>query len=105
MGMNSRKKRDYWASFLADHNALVSATGLPSVALDSEDRFRRLLGEGSVSTAGMQMASLGRLDAQQWAALEKFCRVFFLEFESYEPIESFLAFKDELRRRGSSFTA
>jgi hypothetical protein len=84
---------------------LVSATGLPSVALHSEDRFRRLLGEGSVSLARTRLASLDRLDAQQWAALEGFCLAFFHGFESYEPLELFLAFKHELRRRRSGFRA
>jgi hypothetical protein len=105
MGTRSRKLRDSWASFLTDHNTLVSATGLPSSALHSEARFRRLLGEGSVNAAGTQEASLASLDAQQWAALEGFCRLFFQEFESYDPLEQFLAFKHELRRRGALIAA
>jgi hypothetical protein len=52
MGTRSRKLRDYWASFLTDHNTLVSATGLPSAALHSEVRFRRLLGEGECQRGG-----------------------------------------------------
>ena len=103
MGIHLRKKPDYWASFLSDHNVLVSATGLSSVALHSEDQFRRLLGEGSVNTAGTQVVALGSLDDQQWAALERFCLDFFEEFESSYPLEQFLAFKHELRRRGSGF--
>jgi hypothetical protein len=100
-----RKPGAGWTAFVAEHNAPVAATGLPSVALHSEDRFRRLLGERSVSLAGTQWASLDRLDAEQWAALEGFCRAFFYEFESYEPLELFLAFKHVLRRRGSGFRA
>jgi hypothetical protein len=105
MRTRRRKPGDGWAAFITEHHALVSATGLPSVALRSEDRFRRLLGEGSVSLAGTIRASLGRLDAEQWAALEGFCRAFFHEFESYEPLEMFLALKHELRRRGRGFRA
>jgi hypothetical protein len=105
MNIRSRKLGDYWADFLAEHNALVSATGWPSVALHSEGRFRRPLGEGSVSLAGTKWASLDRLDSQQWAAMEGFCRALFDDFESYEPFEQFLAFKHELRRRGSGFRA
>ena len=74
-------------------------------ALHSEDRLRGLLGEGSVSTEGMQRASLDHLDNQQWAALEEFCRAFFREFESYDPLEQFLPFKHEMWRRGSGFRA
>jgi hypothetical protein len=105
MDTPSRVVRDDWAAFLAGHDSLVSATGLPSAALRSEDRFGRLLGEGSVSTAGTREASLGGLDARQWAALEGFCRAFFREFESYGPLEQFLAFKHELRRHGGGFRA
>jgi hypothetical protein len=105
MSSRSRKLRHGWPSFLEAHEEQVFATGLPLVAFHSEDRFRRLLSEGILSTAGSQAASLAVLNDRQWATLEEFCRIFFSEYESYDPLEQFLAFKYELRRRGSRFHA
>jgi hypothetical protein len=98
-----RKRGGNWRRYLAAHDETVLATGLPPLVFHSEGRFRRLLGEGTVSTEGTLRASLDSLDDQQWVALERFCRAFFQEFESYEPLEQFLAFKHELQRRGSAF--
>lgn len=106
MGNPSQKSRNYWAAFLAKHEAAVCATGLPRVAFRGEDRLRRLLlYEGTVSTLDEGEAALESLDSTQWTALEKFCRVFFHEFESRDPLEQFLAFKRELQRRESEFRA
>ena len=97
-----RKRLDSWTSFLNDHRDVVCATNLLPVALHSEARFRRLLSEGRVKVVGGQEECLCRLDAEQWLALERFCKVFFDEFESCYPLEFFLAFKHELQRRGTS---
>jgi hypothetical protein len=103
MGKHSRKRRDGWEAYLATHEHLVYPIDLPAFVLLSEFQFRKLLGEGIVHTMDGEQASLSSLDATQWDALEKFCKVFFLEFESYDPLEQFLALKHELQRRGSNF--
>ena len=97
-------RHDSWLRFCGLHRDLLAGTGLPEAITHSEDRFRELLRDGSASGRGV-VAELAALNADQWAALERFAAVFFRECESYAPLDLFPAFRREAERRGTGFRA
>lgn len=86
-----------WLRFCSDNQAELDANELMPVAL-SENKFRDLLHSGSISVHGASV-TLESLTPQQWAALSDFCERYFNEFESYSPLEQFLAYAKEHERR------
>jgi len=91
-------RHDSWLRFCGLYRELVADTGLPQTVILSEDRFRNLLRDGSAAGRGVAFELAG-LNAERWAALERFAAVFFRECESYAPLDLFPAFRREAERR------
>jgi hypothetical protein len=99
---NSQQKT--WLRFCGKHAQLLAETGLPPALAHSVHHFRNLLHDGQVEVNEVNI-SLANLSDEQWYALEKFATVFFDAYESYAPLDIFLAFRQEVQRRGSKFLA
>jgi hypothetical protein len=93
-----RNRHDTWQQFCADHRDSLAETGLPAKVIHSEQRIRDLLRAGRASSQDVEVA-LTDLSAAQWAALSRFVDEFFRQFESYDPLNRFPAFRRERERR------
>src|SRR5690242_1713674 len=93
-----KNKHDSWIRFCQQHGQLLYASGVPAEIHQSEQLFRELLYSGSSKTR-QAAASLQSLSVDQWSNFEGFVAVFFREFESYEPLALFPAFRLEIQRR------
>ena len=102
--MFSKKRRnakERWEDFCHQHIRSLEEACLPEPVASSEAVFRELLYKGSVKTRN-QLFSLEELDAKEWEGLKAFASKFFNEFESYAPLDRFLAFGREVDRRDSA---
>jgi hypothetical protein len=95
-------RHDGWKKFAENHRPLLIEAGLPESVTRPEHRYRELLEAGQVVISGTWF-SLEELNPTQWLALSQFTRVFFREFESYDPEALFPSFRDEVLRRGDKF--
>jgi hypothetical protein len=100
----SHNRHDTWQRFCTRHAAWLADTGIPESVTRNEHRFRDLLCEGTTSRGDVTVL-LTALSDVQWSALEGFATVFFREFESYAPLDLFLAFRREIERRRTEFSA
>ena len=99
----SSNRTDGWVRFCACYPDLIADISFPAI-LWVEHRFRDLLRDGYARAGGEEVV-LAELSDPDWGALERFVAVFFRECESYAPLELFPAFRREVERRVSGFSA